>query len=280
MANHQVCLTFDFDAMSGMVARGLKTPTSVSRGEFGAVGAARLLDLLARYELASSWFIPGIVVEMYPDMCERIAAAGCEIGNHGYTHHPPATLTREQEADSLARGSDAIERLTGVRPRGYRSPSWDLSPHTVELLLEHGFLYESSMMGDDYTPYRARVDDVIPDDGPMCFGPRTRLIEMPIAWSVDDFPHFEFLRTPTHLQQGLMNAEHVMANWYDDFEFMARHLERGVLTYTCHPFVSGRGHRMLALERLIRRLLERGAQFVTLEQAARDFDAREPFADA
>jgi peptidoglycan/xylan/chitin deacetylase (PgdA/CDA1 family) len=110
------------------------------------------------------------------------------------------------------------------------------------------------------------------------FGSATRLIEMPIAWSVDDFPHFEYLRTPTHLQQGLMNAGHVMENWYDDFEFMARHLQWGLLTYTCHPFVSGRGHRLLALERLIERLLERGAQFTTLERIAREFDEREPFA--
>jgi len=277
MAQHQVCLSFDFDAMYGMVARGLKTPTPISRGEFGVVGAARLLDLLECYGLPSSWFIPGVVVETYPAMCERIAAAGCEIGNHGYTHHPPATLTREQEAESLAKGSDAIERLIGSRPRGYRSPSWDLSPHTVELLLDQDFLYESSMMGHDYAPYRARAGDEIPDHAPVRFGRETRLIEMPIAWSVDDFPHFEYLRTAAHVQQGLMNGEHVMANWFDDFEYMARHLEQGLLTYTCHPFVSGRGHRLLALERLIRKLLDRGAQFVTLEQAAREFDARAPW---
>lgn len=278
MATHYVCLSFDFDAMSGMVARGLKTPTPLSRGEFGAVGAMRLLDLLERHGLPSSWFIPGIVVEMYPEICERIARAGCEIGHHGYTHHPPATLSREQEEEGLVRGISVIEGLTGAPPAGYRSPSWDLSEHTVELLLSHGFLYDSSMMGHDYSPYRARNGDVVPDDGPVRFGPATRLIEMPVAWSVDDFPHFEFLRTATQLQQGLMNAGHVMENWYDDYEFMARHLEWGLLTYTCHPFVSGRGHRMLALERLIERLVERGARFTTLERVAREFDEREPFA--
>ncbi|HEX9647420.1 MAG TPA: polysaccharide deacetylase [Alphaproteobacteria bacterium] len=274
MARHLVCLTFDFDALSGWIARGLVTPTPISRGEFGVVGAARLLALLAKHDIRATWFIPGVTIATYRDSCKAVVDAGHEIGNHGWTHVPPAKLSRVEEAAGLARANEAIAALAGRAPQGYRSPSWDLSPHTVELLIEHGFAYESSMMGHDYLPYRARKGDVIALDEAVSFGPETELVEMPISWSLDDYPHFEFVRTETTLLPGLMNARDVIENWIDDFTYMARHYEWGVLTYTCHPFVIGRGHRMLAFERLIEALKVQGAVFVTMAEAVAEWRAQ------
>ena len=274
MARHVVCLTFDFDAMTGFIARGMTTPTPISRGEFGLVGLARILQLLRTHALRATFFVPGVVIDMFPDACERIVAAGHEIGHHGYTHVPPANLSREQEAEGLVKGNAAIARIAGKPARGYRSPSWDLSAHTVELLLEQGFAYESSMMGNDYMPYFARRDDQIRLEEPCIWGEPTKLIEMPISWTLDDYPHFEFVRTPTFVMQGLMNAQGVLQNWIDDFVYMQRVVEWGVLTYTMHPYVIGRGHRMLMLERLILRLSELGAVFLTMEEAAREFSER------
>ena len=274
MARHIVCLTFDFDAMSGLVARGLTSPTPVSRGEFGAVAAPRILELLAKYRLPSTWFVPGVVIETYPKICEAVIAAGHEIGHHGWSHVPPANLTREQEAEGLERANRAIARLCGQKARGYRSPSWDLSAHTIELLLEAGFLYESSMMGHDHSPYRARVGDQVPIEEPIIFGRETTLVEMPISWSLDDHPHFEFFRVGTAVTPGLANANGVLENWVDDFLYMKRVCDWGVLTYTCHPYVIGRGHRMMMLERLILRLMEEGAVFMTMDAAAQEFAGR------
>src|SRR5215813_1837058 len=141
-----VCLTFDFDALSGFIARGLTTPTPISRGEFGVVASARILELLRRHEIPSTWFIPGHTIETFPDACRRVHAEGHEIAHHGWTHVPPANLSREDEERNLVRGNEAIRMITGEAARGYRSPSWDLSPHTIELLLKHGFLYDSSLM--------------------------------------------------------------------------------------------------------------------------------------
>lgn len=274
MPRHIVCLTFDFDVMTGFIARGLTTPTPISRGEFGLVGMRRILDLLRKYAIRASVFIPGVVIDMYPAACEAVVAAGHEIGHHGYTHTPPANLSREHEEAELIRGNDAIKRLSGQAARGYRSPSWDLSPHTVTLLLQQQFLYDSSLMGDDYTPYYARQGDVVVADGPCLWGPTTPLLELPISWTLDDYPHFEFLRTPTTILPGLMNAQDVLHNWIDDFVYMQRVADWGIITYTMHPYVIGRGHRMLMLERLILRLLEGGAVFLSMEDAAREFAAR------
>lgn len=274
MARHIVCLTFDFDAMSGFISRGLTTPTPISRGEFGAVGAERLLALLRRFDIPATWFIPGHTIETYPGICRRVLDHGHEIAHHGWTHVAPAAMTRAQEEAGLVRANEAIRKLSGRLARGYRSPSWDLSPNTIELLLEHGFLYESSMMGHDYSPYRARLGDVIELERPAVLGKETALVEMPISWTLDDHPHFEYWRSEGLTLPGLRAAGAVLANWYDDFAYMARIAEWGVLTYTCHPYVIGRGHRMLMLERLIEQLKAGGAVFLTMEDAAQEWAAR------
>jgi peptidoglycan-N-acetylglucosamine deacetylase len=276
MPRHLVCLTFDFDALSLWIARGMTTPTPISQGEFGAVGAERILALLASHAIPATWFIPGHTIETYPALCTRIYAAGHEIGHHGYAHEAPVGRTRAAEEDVLVRGNEVIRRLTGATAAGYRSPAWDLSPHSVELLLAHGFTYDSSMMANDYTPYFARRGDIITADQPARFGATTSLIELPVSWSLDDFPHFEYLWTATHLQQGLQRADDVLANWLDDFRYLTRTLEWGVLTFTFHPQVIGRGHRMLLLERLIAELQGLGATFTRMDAVAQEFAQQHP----
>jgi peptidoglycan-N-acetylglucosamine deacetylase len=276
MARHLVCMTFDFDAMSGFIARGMTSPTPISRGEFGAVAVPRILKLLAEQQVPATFFVPGHTLATYPNESRMIADAGCEIGHHGWTHRPPATLTREEEEAELVRANELIKSLTGSNARGYRSPSWDLSSHSVELLLQHGFVYDSSMMGHDYCPYRVRRNDGITLEAPAVFGERTRLIEMPVSWSLDDYPHFEFIRTRESILPGLQNANQVLDNWLNEYEYMRRITDWGVLTYTFHPFVIGRGHRMLMLEKLVQRLADSGAAFTTLADAAMEYTQREP----
>ena len=276
MAQHFVCLTFDLDNTSGSIARDMTTPTMISRGDFGMVGTERLLALLARFAIPATWFIPGHTIESYPASVRAVHEAGHEIGHHGWTHRVPASLGREVEEQELVRGNEAIKALTGAYARGYRSPAWDLSPHSIALLLKHRFVYDSSLMGHDYLPYQARDGDVAALEAPLVFGPDTALVEMPISWSLDDFPVFEFSRTPTGILPGLMNADLVLANWFADFDYMTRHYDWGVLTYTFHPHVIGRGHRMMMLETLIERLTAAGAVFVTMERAVTQYRARYP----
>src|SRR5262249_48141472 len=204
---HIVCLTFDFDTQSGFIARGMTTPTPLSRGEFGLIGARRILALLKAHGLRATWFIPGFTIESHPGACADVVEHGHEVAHHSWAHVPPAQQTREEEEADLILANDCVERLTGRNARGYRSPSWDLSASTIELLLAHGFFYDSSLMGGDYWPYRVRRGDRAELGKPFEFGEETSLIEMPISWSLDDYPHFEFVRTPTSVLPGLQSAQ-------------------------------------------------------------------------
>jgi len=279
MTKHIVCLTFDFDAISGFILRGQITPGWISRGEFGPrVAAPRLLALFKKYGIATSWYVPGHTIETFPDAVKRVVDAGHEIAHHGWTHRPPASLSREKEEEELVRGNEAIRRISGQYARGYRSPSWDLSPYSVDLMLKHGFRYDSSMMGDDYTPYYARQGDVIELKSAARWGSHTDLVEMPIHWSTDDSPHFEYVKTEHSLRQGLQNANHVYDNWINDFLYMRQAVEWGVLIYTCHPFIIGRGHRVMMLERLIQAMKEQGAVFQRVDETVEEFRQRVPVA--
>jgi peptidoglycan/xylan/chitin deacetylase (PgdA/CDA1 family) len=271
---HIVCLTFDFDTQSGFIARGMTTPTPLSRGKFGLVGARRILALLKSSGIRATWFIPGFTIESHPGACEAVVRDGHEVAHHSWAHIPPAQQSREEEEADLVRANDAIARLTGGKARGYRSPSWDLSENTIDLLLAHGFLYDSSLMGADYWPYRARRGDQAELGKPYRFGEETALIEMPISWSLDDYPHFEFVRTPTMVLPGLHSARTVMESWRDEFSYMQQTVEWGVLTYTMHPYVIGRGYRMLALEGLVKDLAAAGAVFMTMADAAAEAQVR------
>ncbi|HET9904423.1 MAG TPA: polysaccharide deacetylase [Xanthobacteraceae bacterium] len=274
MPRHIVCLTFDFDTQSGFIARGMTSPTALSRGEFGLIGARRIVALLKRYGIRSTFFIAGFTIDSYPKACEEVVAAGHEVAHHSWAHIPPAEQTPEEEEADLVRANESIKRLTGRNARGYRSPSWDLSPVSVDLLIKHGMIYDSSLMGADYIPYRARRGDHVRLGDPYRNGEETSLIELPISWSLDDHPHFEYLRTPNGILPGLRSARTVMANWYDEFLYMKRTVDWGILTYTMHPYVIGRGYRMLAFEDLLEKLIAEGAVFMTMEEAALEAKAK------
>ena len=268
MPRHIVCLTFDFDTMSGFIARGMTTPTPLSRGEFGARASRRILAFLKARGIRTTWFVPGFTIESYPRECEAVVEGGHEIAHHSWAHIPPATMRREEEEADLIRANDVIARISGHKARGYRSPSWDLSENTIDLLIAQGFLYDSSLMGSDYAPYRARRGDVAELGKPYQFGEETALIEMPISWSLDDYPHFEFVRTPETVLASLQPARTVMENWLDEFRYMKQEVDWGILTYTMHPYVIGRGYRMLAMEDFVAKLSAEGALFMTMEDAA------------
>jgi peptidoglycan/xylan/chitin deacetylase (PgdA/CDA1 family) len=185
-----VCLTFDFDAMSVWLGGYPHvTPAMLSRGEFGAqVGVPRILELLRRFDLRATFFTPGHTAESFPEALVAILEAGHEVGHHGYGHEDPSTQTPAEERASLERGLVALDKVTGQRPRGYRSPSWDYSGVTLSLLVEYAFVYDSSLFAGDFYPYHPRLSDEVSKDQPLCRGKPVPIWEFPVHFALDDWP--------------------------------------------------------------------------------------------
>ena len=251
-----VCLTFDFDAISLWLGPfSAQSPSMISRGEFGVVAAKRILALLERYNIKATWFVPGHTADTFPD-------AVAEVNAHG--HENPVLLEEPKEREVIEKGVTALERITGKRPTGFRSPSWDLSPNTISLLLEYGFVYDSSMMGDDFHPYWCRQGDRFDLESPYHFGEPVDLVEMPVTWGLDDFPAFEYVSLPNKLYPGLRTPDDVFSIWMGDFDYMRQQVNGGVFILTMHPQVIGRGHRMLFLDKLLKHMFEAEAKFVRM----------------
>jgi peptidoglycan-N-acetylglucosamine deacetylase len=270
------CLTFDFDAMSAWIGTfRSNNPSMISRGEFGAVvGLPRILATLERHGIRATFCIPGHTAVAYPGLVGEVHAGGHEIVHHGWVHENPADFDRDGEKSNLERGLEAIEEAAGVRPKGYRSPAWDFSENTVDLLLEYEFLYDSSCMGGDFYPYYLRRGDGWSTDGPYIFGEVCELVEIPVTWGLDDFPAFEYVPGQN---TGLKAPSAVEEIWKGDFDYAYASCPGGVYDLTMHPQVIGRGHRMLMFERLIEHFGSReGVVFETLGDYAQRWKTHNP----
>jgi peptidoglycan/xylan/chitin deacetylase (PgdA/CDA1 family) len=225
-------LTYDMDTDSSWIARGLDEPVARSAGQFEVnVGTPCLLELMKWFGLKSTFFTPGWIAEQYPQMVEAVIKAGHEIGLHGYLHEPPPGLSEAQEIEVVRRGSAALEKMTGKKPVGYRSPIWQFSKNTVRILRDAGFKYTSDFM-HTLLPTFNEVDGKVID-----------MINLPGSWVLDDAVYFQFHIT---IRTAMRRAADVLEIYKE--EFRAVHAAGGLFVLVMHPQLSGRPSRVLMLK--------------------------------
>jgi peptidoglycan-N-acetylglucosamine deacetylase len=230
----------------------------MSHQAYGPVtGMPRILAMLERRGIRATFFCPGYTAERYPDLLRRVVDAGHEIAHHGYLHEAVRGMSAAQEAAMLDRGLDALERVIGQRPVGYRAPMWETTYATPGLLLDRGFLYDSSLMDCD-VPYELAEH---PDDGARS------IVEIPVHWALDDWEQYAYL--PEAFGSGLIeDPAKALSMW--SAELAAMHEDGGCFTVTNHPFLSGRPGRMRAVEALVERMQDLpGLWVATAEEVAR-----------
>lgn len=251
-----VALSFDFDAETNALRDGQRSPGEHSRGEYAArAGVPRILNLLDRYGIGASFFVPAVTALLHPAEIQAIVAAGRhEIGLHGWIHERNSLLTEEVERELLHRAYRTLTEVVGKPPVGIRTPSWDFSPATLKLIRELGLLYDSSLMADD-RPYELLEN-----------GEPTGIVELPVEWLLDDYPYFGFSRYEAIRPQ--MTPREVLEIWKAEFDVAYR--EGTLFVLTMHPKYIGHRSRIVMLEDLIRYMKgHEGVWFATHEAVAR-----------
>jgi len=247
-----VCLSFDVDNESYLLARGEKSPTTLSAADFGAeTGLARILELLDRHQVPASFFIPAVSALLHPQMIPAILkGARHEIGVHGWIHEfLPGVGSAAEEERLLNQAIDYLTKATGKRPVGYRAPSWAFSEHTIGLIRKAGFLYDSSLMAMD-EPYEL-----------VSNGEPTGLTELAIDWTLTETPYLG--------RAGTMPSPAQLFQLYRE-EFDGAYEQRTMFVLTLHPHVIGHRAPMHHLDEFVRYMKSKpGVWFATGEQIAR-----------
>lgn len=251
-----VGLSFDLDNETGTLRDGGSSPALFSQGEYGSrAGLPRVLALLDKHAIPASFFVPAVSAMLHQDSMKAIVRSGRhEVGLHGWIHERNSQLDRATETELLARAAKTLESLTGKRPVGMRTPSWDYSPHTIAIAKELGLLYDSSLMADD-RPYEV-----------LAAAQPTGIVELPVEWILDDYPYFWMDRGST--VRPTMTPDEVFSIWKAEFDMAWE--ERGLFILTMHPHVIGHRARMAMLDRLVTYMKSKpGVWFGTHEEIAR-----------
>ena len=249
-----VALSFDSDHESSTLRFGQTSPGKLSQGEYGSrVAIPRIRAILAKNDIHASFFVPAVVAKLHPDEQRALADEGHEIGIHGWIHEFNGTLPPDDERDLQLRAADVLEEVSGQRPVGIRTPSWDFSQHTLTISREMGLLYDSSLMADD-DPY-----EIVED------GEATGMVELPVEWIKDDAVYFAMDRGTTLRPHTAPSA--VLEIFQSEFD--GAYADGGLFLLTMHPHVIGHRSRLTILERLIEHMKRHeGVWFATHREVA------------
>ncbi|MEW6455317.1 MAG: polysaccharide deacetylase [Acidobacteriota bacterium] len=250
-----VALSFDFDTETIALRDNRTSPSLLSQGEYGArTGIYRILNLLDKYGIPVSFFIPAISAKLHPTEIKAIMnKKRHEIGMHGWIHERNSLLSEEDEREVMKKAYETLKEITGKAPSGIRTPSWDFSPSTLKIIMELGLIYDSSLMADD-KPYEILYE-----------GKSSGIVEIPVEWILDDYPYFGMDRfSPIRPHS---TPDDVLSIWKGEF---AKAYDEGItFVLTMHPQIIGHRSRILMLEKLIQYIISfQNVWFATHETIA------------
>jgi len=263
-----VNLGVDFDAQSlWLGAFNMPSPAMMARGEFGAaVGMPRLLELFDRYKVKTTFFTPGHTIDTFPDICKEAKSKGHEFAHHGYYHENPTKIDPETERRLIELALETFDNQLGMRPVGYRSPYWDYSESTLDLVEEYGFIYDSSLMARDLVPYHPQRWKVQWEQASLA-GKASKVLELPVNWYLDDFPPLAYVGG---IQPGQQDTETIFRRWKDIFDYAYERVDNAWYGIAVHPQIIGQAHHIMYFERLVEYISSKdGAWFATCEEIAK-----------
>ena len=88
----------------------------------------RILDELGTHAVKATFFLLGSHAQQWPELVQRIAREGHQIGNHGFFHRKLHFKSPSYVRRDIELGTQAIERAGGTSPRFFRAPHGFRSP--------------------------------------------------------------------------------------------------------------------------------------------------------
>ena len=243
-----VMMAFDLDAETMWTTRGDGNHdhiTNLSRGAYGPKqGVPRILDMLDVHGIKATFFVPGVIAEAYPLVVKEISRRGHEIGFHGYLHEESTATTRQEEDATMSRCQAIIHGLTGQNIVGHRGPGGVIHDYSLELFLEHGYIYSSNWRDSD-GPFIHEID-----------GRRAPLVELPKD-SIFDDTAYDFYTDSAPERYELKSPGEMFEIWKDEFDSLAA--EGRMINFVLHPQFIGRASRVNMLSDLIGYMMSHGA---------------------
>jgi peptidoglycan/xylan/chitin deacetylase (PgdA/CDA1 family) len=245
-----VLLSFDFQGGEDVKPdkNGKMNHEEYTQAEYGPrTGIYRILRMLAANEVRATFLTCGGIAERYPEAVAAIVEQGHEVAGHGYHHEVARDLGKEEERDVMKRTTEMILSRAKKRPVGWRSCTQ--SPNSIELLMEHGYLWNSNSFSHDL-PF-------VWHDG------EKQLVELPRQPFGDG-------RTYGHRDSG--NPHDTLLVWKGMFDQFYEESQSGATfcPFQFHPYISSRPGRARTLNEIIQYMKShKGVWFATGSEVAR-----------
>jgi len=224
-----LCLTFDVDGVYAEANYRRPDETYwLSQTAYDVTGTKRILAILADTGVQATFCWVGRAAEDQPDLVRKAVADGHEIALHSWDHRYYNQMTDAEQRFDMERSFETLERITSVAPVGHKTAGWRFNEATHAIAQEMGLNWLMDVPGSDL-PYLAQPQAHLEP-----------IVQLSPSFLWDDYNYFV---------DRTLTPDLTFKAWQDDLDVLRD--EGGLMSLTCHPFVSGRPGPSRAIARLI-----------------------------